>query len=170
MGIILFVGIPLLELFLLGWVSDSIGFLPTVALVVLTGIGGSKLTRLQGRKTLARVQEQMRRGIMPTHEMVEGVLILIAGALLITPGVLTDGVGFLLLVPSVRSLVLPAAQNWFRGKIHIKKSTFSGPFENGNSQNRTSGSSVEVDQEESVELDPFRKKRQDPVVEVDLHN
>lgn len=167
MGVLIFVGIPLLELFLLGRVSDSIGFLPTVALVVVTGIVGSKLTRFQGRQTLARVQEQMSRGRMPTHEMVEGVFILIAGALLITPGVVTDGVGFLLLIPSVRALILPAAQSWARGKIHVQGTAYSGPFEGAEPPTSDNGSAVDAVTGDAKMADPFRKKREDPVVEVD---
>ena len=164
MGLLIFVGIPLVELFLLGWVSDAIGFLPTVGLVVLTGIVGSNLTRHQGRRTLARVQEQLRQGQLPTNEMVEGVMILVAGALLITPGVLTDGVGFLLLIPAVRGLLLPSAQNWARGKVKVHQ---SGPHttREGAPRPTQEGPSVEVEQNDVV--DPFREKRKDPVVEVE---
>lgn len=102
---LLFVTVPLLELVLLVQVGRWVGLLPTVALVVVTGILGAALARHEGLKTLARFRAALDAGRLPHREIVEGLLILIAGAVLLTPGLLTDAAGFLLLVPAVRTAV-----------------------------------------------------------------
>lgn len=101
--ILLFVGIPLVELFLLIRIAQVISPLPTLALVVVTGVVGASLARRQGMKTWARVQSDLSQGRMPTSEIVDALLIFIAGVVLITPGIITDVFGFCLLVPSIRA-------------------------------------------------------------------
>ncbi len=96
---------PLLELALLIWVGGKIGLGATIALVVVTGILGASLARWQGLATLARFQRRLAAGELPHEDLLEGVLILIAGAVLLTPGLVTDVAGFLLLVPVVRRAV-----------------------------------------------------------------
>lgn len=96
------VAVPLVELALLVWLGRRIGFLPTVALVLVTGVLGAALARHQGLATLARFRAALDARRLPHRELVDGVLILAAAILLITPGVLTDTAGFLLLVPPLR--------------------------------------------------------------------
>jgi UPF0716 protein FxsA len=79
-----------------------IGALPTVALVVLTALIGVALLRQQGIATIQRLQAQLDQGVLPAAEMIEGVILLVSGALLLTPGVATDLIGFLCLVPALR--------------------------------------------------------------------
>ncbi len=100
--------IPLIEVYLLIKVGALIGVIPTVALVVFTAVLGAQLMRHQGLATLARVQTLLARGELPTVPMLEGVVILVSGALLLTPGFLTDTLGFLGLIPPVRRAVI-----WF---------------------------------------------------------
>lgn len=100
--VLIFVGVPLAELALLIWVGGEIGVGATVALVVVTGILGASLARWQGLATLARFQRRLGAGELPHEDLIDGVLILIAGAVLLTPGLLTDAAGFLLLVPTAR--------------------------------------------------------------------
>lgn len=102
---LLFVTVPLAELALLVWLGSRVGLVPTVALVVVTGIAGAALARWQGLATLARFRAALDAGRLPHRELVDGVLILVAGALLLTPGLLTDLTGFLLLAPPVRRRV-----------------------------------------------------------------
>lgn len=102
---LLFVTVPLAELALLVWVGRRMGLVPTVALVVATGLAGAALARWQGLATLARFRAALDAGRLPHGELVDGTLILVAGAVLLTPGLLTDVAGFLLLVPPVRRLV-----------------------------------------------------------------
>lgn len=102
----LFILIPLLEIYLLIQVGSAIGALSTVALVVFTAILGAILLRHQGLYTYAKVQQATARGELPTMAMLEGVVLLIAGAMLLTPGFFTDTLGFLALVPPLRRALI----------------------------------------------------------------
>jgi UPF0716 protein FxsA len=99
---ILFLAVPIIEIYFLIKVGDVIGAWPTVLLVVLTAVLGVWLLRWQGLTTLTRVQASLQRGELPAQAMLEGMLLLIAGALLLTPGFVTDSFGFLILVPPLR--------------------------------------------------------------------
>lgn len=103
--ILLFVTVPLVELALLIWVGGRIGTLTTIAIVVLTGILGATLARLEGLATWRRFQLRLASGELPHEDLIDGLLILIAGAVLLTPGLLTDVAGFLLLVPPARRAI-----------------------------------------------------------------
>lgn len=105
----IFVGIPLIELVLLIEIGQRIGTLPTIAIIVVTGILGATLARQQGLSVLGQLQSEMAEGRMPAVPLVDGVLVLVAAAVLLTPGLLTDAVGFTLLVPAVRG--------WIRAKL-----------------------------------------------------
>jgi UPF0716 protein FxsA len=98
----LFVIVPLVELALLIRIGQSVGLLPTVALVVVTGIVGAALARREGLRTFLAMQADLRGGRFPVGRLLDGVLILVAGGLLLTPGILTDILGFALLVPGSR--------------------------------------------------------------------
>lgn len=87
------------------WSGVKFGVLPTLALVILTAIAGSILLRWQGLATLARIQTELAAGRVPGKELVNGVMILVAGMLLMTPGFVTDLLGLLLFVPPMRDLV-----------------------------------------------------------------
>lgn len=100
--LLLFVGIPATELYLMIEVGDRIGAASTVLLVLLTALIGGLLVRMQGLAVLLRVREMLDRAEVPAGPMLEGVLLLIAGALLLLPGFVTDTLGFLLLIPPVR--------------------------------------------------------------------
>jgi len=100
--LILFVAVPLLELALLIWIGQHLGVVSTIVLVVVTGILGATLARHQGLATLGRFRRSLQEGILPHRELVEGILILVAAAVLLTPGLLTDTAGFLLLIPPLR--------------------------------------------------------------------
>ncbi len=102
---LLFVIVPLLELALLIEIGQVVGFLPTMALVVLTGVTGAWLARLEGLKTLWRLRDDLARGQLPGQAIMDGMSILVGGALLLTPGILTDLVGFSLLLPPTRRAI-----------------------------------------------------------------
>jgi UPF0716 protein FxsA len=99
---LLFTALPLVELYLLIQIGKVIGALPTIALVLFTGVLGAYLARMEGLRTLLRAQENLRSGVVPAEELVDALLIFVAGAMLITPGVLTDVTGFLILFPPTR--------------------------------------------------------------------
>ena len=95
----LFVIMTLLEIYVLVSVGDAIGGLSTVLLVVITALIGSSLLKHQGWSTIAKAQQSMAQGKTPAFEMMEGVVILISGVLLLTPGFITDAIGLLGLIP-----------------------------------------------------------------------
>lgn len=98
----LFVGVPLAEIAVFISVGGLIGLWPTIAIVVITAIIGTALLRRQGAATMMKAQEAMRAGQPPIGPALDGVALLVAGALLLTPGMITDSIGFLLFVPPVR--------------------------------------------------------------------
>ncbi|EFK96673.1 FxsA cytoplasmic membrane protein [sediment metagenome] len=102
---ILFTILPVIELAVLLKVGAYIGVSNTLLFIILTGITGAILARLEGFATLYKIQQSLREGRMPTEEMLDGVMILIGGILLLTPGFITDIFGFILLIPLSRSLI-----------------------------------------------------------------
>jgi len=101
----LFIIIPVIELSLFLTLGKYVGIPGTLALIVATALLGASLTRWQGMKTMQRFQERLGQGQIPGGEVISGVLILVAGALLLTPGFLTDFLGFSLLIPPVRTVI-----------------------------------------------------------------
>jgi len=100
--LILFIAIPLLELALLIKIGTLIGTFNTILLILITGILGAALTKQQGLGVITRIREDMALGRVPSDELFNGVCILVGGFLLLTPGLLTDALGFSLLIPSAR--------------------------------------------------------------------
>lgn len=120
----LLVAVPILELMVLFEVGRHIGFLPTVTLVLGLSMLGAWLLQTQGLKALLGAQEALARGRMPVAEVIDGAGLSVAGALLLTPGLITDFFGFLLLVPPIRS----AATAWvMRRLLGIHAFDRSGP-------------------------------------------
>ena len=114
--VIAFVAMPLIELTVLLRVHAAVGFRYTLAIVVLTGVTGAFLARVQGLLVVTQIQRDLAAGRMPAPRMIDGVMILVAAVLLITPGLITDGVGFALLVPPVRA----AIRAWLRQRLEDK--------------------------------------------------
>ena len=103
---LLFIIIPLVELYFIIVVGGAIGAFWTVLLVVMTAIVGVHLLRTQGMSTLTRAQRNMAQGQIPAMEMMEGIALAVAGVLLITPGFITDAIGFLCLMPASRQAII----------------------------------------------------------------
>lgn len=97
--------VPLVELAVIVQVAEEVGVLETLALLILVSVAGAWLLKQQGLATWRSLQETTARGAMPTKEVADGALILFGGALLLTPGFVTDAVGLLLLIPPTRALV-----------------------------------------------------------------
>ncbi|WP_432743645.1 FxsA family protein [Methylobacter sp. G7] len=93
------------EIYLLLQIGGIVGVFPTILLVVLTAVLGTWLLRQQGFATFQRFQESLAQGVMPAYEMVEGPIILVGGALLLTPGFITDLIGFACLIPQLRKKI-----------------------------------------------------------------
>jgi UPF0716 protein FxsA len=104
--LLLFIAVPILEIYLLLSVGEIIGFWSTFALVILTAIIGTQLLRLQGLATLQRAQRNMQQGMLSAQQMFEGVFLLAGGLLLLTPGFATDTLGLLCLIPFSRNFML----------------------------------------------------------------
>lgn len=115
--LLLFTVVPFVELALLIQLGRVIGLAATIAIVLLTGVIGATLARWQGLATLRRVQTEMAEGRVPTDALADGLLILVAGAVLFTPGLITDTIGFLLLIPPTRAAVRRALVEAFRRRV-----------------------------------------------------
>ena len=101
--VLFFLTVPIFEIYLLLKIGGLIGVIPTVTLVVTTAMLGAAMLRNQGLSTLQRLQDALSRNEIPAREIVEGPLLLVGGALLLTPGFITDAMGFYLLIPSTRN-------------------------------------------------------------------
>ena len=122
----LFIVIPIVEIALLIQVSEVIGGWSTIALVIVTAFVGAKLVKQQGTDALKNVQVQMAQGQMPAEELFAGLCVIIAGVLLLTPGIMTDVLGFLLLTPVVRKRL--AANLMSQAKVKMTNPQQSGGF------------------------------------------
>ena len=111
-----FILLPIIELWLLFKVAAALDFGTALIIVVMTGVIGAWLARAQGLMVMLQIQRDLAEGRMPAPRMIDGMMILIAGALLITPGLITDAVGFLLLAPPVRVLI----RGWLRQMLERK--------------------------------------------------
>ena len=126
---LLFLTVPLVEIYFLIQVGREIGALSTVLLCILSAALGAILLRIQGILTLLRAREKLRRGELPADNLLEGLILLIAGVLLLTPGFITDVVGFLCLVPSLRSmLALRMLHRAFRDDLRRRHIVVEGEF------------------------------------------
>ena len=118
-----FVGIPIAEIALFIYVGDRIGLLATLVVIVLTAVVGSGLVARQGAGAMAQVQAAFFEARFPGKELAHGAMIVVAGAFLVTPGFLTDGLGFLLLVPPVREAARRVVTNRFTGRWEVRSRT-----------------------------------------------
>jgi UPF0716 protein FxsA len=117
--ILFFIVVPFVELTLLMQISARVGVIPTLALIVATGILGGGLARWQGIQTIWRLRDQISRGEFPTDTLADGGMILVAAALLLTPGILTDLFGFSLLMPVCRTYYRRWLKNWLQRNVRI---------------------------------------------------
>jgi UPF0716 protein FxsA len=122
---LLFIGVPMLELAVLIEVGSRIGTLTTVALLIADGVIGAALARAQGVGTLRRLQTELAQGRMPTDALVDGAIILVSAALLLTPGLVSDVIGLLGLLPPVRALIKRAL--WRRIERAVRASVVVRP-------------------------------------------
>ncbi|MCJ8331980.1 MAG: FxsA family protein [Lentisphaeria bacterium] len=120
--LLLFTILPIIELSLLIYIGTH-NWKIAIFHVVFTGIIGAFLAKREGRKAWSDVKQAMAQGKIPGNEIVDAMLVLIAGTLLVTPGILTDTVGFLLLLPSARVSVRKRLIKYFSGKIQMKSAT-----------------------------------------------
>lgn len=119
--------IPVSEIYILIAIGGQIGILPSISLVILTGIVGASLARSQGLKTLGRIRDSFQQGVVPGEELLNALLIAIAGIVLLTPGFLTDAAGLFLLIPATRTL----CREWLKRRIELvyaQRNVGNGPI------------------------------------------
>jgi UPF0716 protein FxsA len=128
---VLFIIIPIIEITVIMQVGELLGLWPTVAIVILSAWLGAKYVRLQGLTTLQSVQTKMAQGEMPSGEIVTGLMLLVAGVLLVTPGFVTDIFGLSLLIPSVRI----AIANYVQKNMKVNQFAAGATFTQGGTGN-----------------------------------
>ena len=121
--LVIFIIIPVIEIWLLIKVGGAIGTLPTVGLIILTAIIGVALLKQQSMATVANAREKLATGSMPVSQMVEGIFLAVGGALLLTPGFFTDAIGFACLIPGIRQVLI----GWAASKIKFQPIHPQGP-------------------------------------------
>ncbi len=117
--VLIFTIVPVVEFIIFWQLGKLISIELTIAIIIITGFIGAWLTKAQGLKTLQKYQAALASGQLPHREMIDGILILLSGAVLLTPGFLTDAVGFSLLVPWVRDRVRGVLAEKLKGKVHM---------------------------------------------------
>jgi UPF0716 protein FxsA len=117
--ILLFIVLPIAEIYVIIQVGELIGVWPTVGLLVLDAVGGSMLLKHQGRGAWRRFNEALAQGRFPGREVVDGVLIVIGGTLLVTPGFITDIFGLFFLIPPTRALARAILRRFTIGRITV---------------------------------------------------
>ena len=122
--LVLFILVPIAELCIFLTLGDYIGLKWTLLIILLTALIGAALTKLQGAKAMQNFRQAMAEGRLPHKEATDGLLILLAGAVLLTPGFLTDTVGFLLLIPPARAVIRGRLANYLKGRIQIVGTPF----------------------------------------------
>lgn len=146
---LLFTVVPVLELYLLLQLGGAIGGLPTIGLVLFTGVVGAALARREGLRVLTDWQTAMGAGRLPSEGVASGLLVLVGGVLLVTPGLLTDIVGFSLLIPWTRSIVARWLKAWAMKRVQMTQvqmgASMGSPFAGTQSANASArGVSGEV--------------------------
>lgn len=161
---VLFVVVPVLELVILFRLGQAVGFLPTVGLVLFTGFAGAALARAEGLRVLFQFQRELLGGRVPGQALLDGISVLLGGALLLTPGILTDVAGIALLFPPSRRWI----QRWARARLEaglesgsvrivtLDPSGMGGPFGSRDTGPRGSPPPSEP------ELDPRHEIRVEP--------
>lgn len=147
-----FLAVPLIEIALFIQVGGLIGLWPTLGIVVLTAILGTYLVRTQGLMAMANLRMSFSRLEDPSESLAHGAMILVAGALLLTPGFFTDTVGFALLMPPVRGAVFA----YLRKRVHVQRFDMGGP---GHPGHRNDAMTVDGEYEE---VEPARNPSDGP--------
>lgn len=165
--LLLFILLPLVELYLLVWFADRTSPNWMLLLVLSTGFLGWWLTRSQGLRTYRRIQDELREGQVPTNALLDGLMIFVAGAFLLTPGLISDLVGFSLVIPWTRSWYRNVVLRWVKTRVSWKN-TSGHPFRATGFYHGAGAEGDVVDAEvRSVRVEPELLESTDPEHEVD---
>lgn len=159
---LLFVTVPVLELFIFLVLGQRIGIGATFAIILLTGFLGAYLAKSQGLKALARYQESLAQGRLPHEAIIDSLLILVAGVLLLTPGFLTDGIGFALLAPSIRDVIRGRLEKSIKERITVVGQDMGMPVRTGGGTGAKAGPHVITVEAEVVETSTDRSHQGQP--------
>jgi len=159
---LLFVTVPVLELFIFLVLGQRIGIGATFAIILLTGFLGAYLAKSQGLKAIARYQESLAQGRLPHEAIIDSLLILVAGVLLLTPGFLTDGIGFALLAPSIRDVIRGRLEKSIKERITVVGQDMGMPVRKGGGTGSGSGPRVITVEAEVVETSTDRTRQGQP--------
>lgn len=140
--VLLFIVLPIVEIYVIIQVGSLIGPWLTIALLILDSLFGAWLVRQQGRGAWRRLNEAMFSGRIPARETIDGALIIFGGALLLTPGFVTDILGFVLLIPPTRAVVRPLLVRWAGRRMTV---SFRGPVARSGGAFDVDGTATEVD-------------------------
>ncbi|MBR9843195.1 MAG: FxsA family protein [Rhodobacteraceae bacterium] len=149
-----FVGVPLIEIALFIQIGGAIGLTSTLLIVILTAVLGTFLVKNQGRIALANLQRSFSELNDPTEPLAHGAMILLSGALLLTPGFFTDAVGFSLLIPPVRE----AVYRFLRGRVRVQSFSM-GSMQGGKTYHPGTDDVIDGD---FVEIDPDKRPTHRP--------
>lgn len=121
---LLFTVLPATELYLLIQLGGEIGVMETIGIVLITGLLGASLARSQGRQVIGRLEKNVRSGHMPPEDLIQAFLIVFGGVLLVTPGIITDVIGFLMIIPGSRTLFSIWLKKAFKNGVKMGKIQF----------------------------------------------
>src|SRR3954468_2308031 len=125
--ILLFIVLPIAEIYVIIKVGEAIGVLPTIALLIVDGFVGAALARSQGRAAWARFNQALAEGRVPARETFDGAMIIVGGAVLLAPGFITDAIGLLLLIPPTRALLRGVIARLARNRASLSWTVVGGP-------------------------------------------
>jgi UPF0716 protein FxsA len=117
--------VPAFEIYVFIKVAGAVGTLQTIAMIIVTGVLGAYLARREGFAVLRRLQSQIQAGHLPADELIDGAMILVGGALLLTPGFLTDVLGLALVIPPLRAVLKDLLRKYLRHKFQRGAIRFS---------------------------------------------
>lgn len=134
--VLLFTVLPAIELIVLIRIGQAFGIINALLLIIGTGVAGAYIARLQGFYVLQRIQNQLNQGIMPAEDVVNGAMILAGGITLLTPGLITDIIGFMLIIPSTRNIIKKILKSAFQKNLQLHDDiiTVSGSFKEENNE------------------------------------
>lgn len=141
--LLIFIAVPIIEIAAFIKIGDVIGLWPTIGCIILTAVIGTLVLRQQGLSVLRRAQDSLQNNKVPLDSVIHGAFLLIAGALLLTPGFFTDAVGFILLVPPARSAIAHILWRHLKGRVHVVHSGPRGAGGTPGGHNEHSGPVIE---------------------------
>lgn len=121
------IAVPLIEIYFVVKIGSVVGVIPTIALLFVISVFGSRVVKHQGLRVWRKFNEQVTSGHVPSRELIEGVCLLVAGALLVAPGFFTDALGFLLLLPPFRLVVVKIVGARTANKVQVVRATYDRP-------------------------------------------